>query len=200
MPMPDVLFDASAVADVVRVPARSVVAIEGRGEPEGAAFQDAVGAVYGIAYALKFTRKPSGGDFRIAPLEARWWNDDPKRAIHESARSEWRWRLRLAVPRDVKAADVAHAIDVVTTKRSGKLEGGAAARRVELEHVHAARMGRVLHVGPYGDEGAAFAKILSAVETAGLTPRHTHLEIYLNDPRRTAPTKLRTVLLLELAD
>jgi hypothetical protein len=198
--MPDVLFDAKAIADVVRVPARAVVAIEGRGEPGGPAFQDAIGAVYGVAYTLKFTRKPSGDDFRIGPLEARWWTDDPKRSINEVPRSEWRWRLRLAVPRDVKGVDVSRAIHAATTKRGGKLEGSAAAVRVALEHVGAARMGRVLHVGSYGDEAASFAKILAAVEAAGLAPRHAHLEVYLSDPRRTSPAKLRTVLLLELED
>jgi hypothetical protein len=57
----------------------------------------------------------------------------------------------------------------------------------------------VLHVGPYASEGESFARIVDAIQGAGLTARNAHLEIYLNDPRRTKPEKLKTVLLLELA-
>jgi hypothetical protein len=57
----------------------------------------------------------------------------------------------------------------------------------------------VLHVGPYAREGESFAKIVEVVQDAGLVPRNSHLEVYLNDPRRTKPDKLKTELLLELS-
>lgn len=63
----------------------------------------------------------------------------------------------------------------------------------------AARFGRVLHIGPYATEGESFAGIAKAVEGAGLTPGTAHSEVYLSDPSRTKPDKLKTVLLLELA-
>jgi hypothetical protein len=56
----------------------------------------------------------------------------------------------------------------------------------------------VLHIGPYADEPRSFAKIDAVVRAAGLTPRPAHLEIYLNDPRRTKPERIKTVLLREL--
>jgi hypothetical protein len=59
-------------------------------------------------------------------------------------------------------------------------------------------MGAFLHVGPYADEPQSFARIDAAIEAAGLRPARSHLELYLSDPRRTAPARLRTVLLREV--
>src|SRR5919109_962506 len=70
LPMPRVLWDATTTADVVTVPTRRVLTLEGQGAPEGPSFQQSVGAVYGAAYTLKFARKRAGrGDFKIGPLE-----------------------------------------------------------------------------------------------------------------------------------
>jgi hypothetical protein len=65
-----------------------------------------------------------------------------------------------------------------------------------LERVPAARMGRILHIGPYSDEPASFVKIRAALDAAGLRGGNAHLEIYLSDPTRTEPSKLKTALLL----
>ena len=68
-----VLLDAGPEADVVVVPSRTVVAIDGAGGPGDAAFQRCLAALYGAAYGLKFARKAKGGDFKVGPLEGRWW-------------------------------------------------------------------------------------------------------------------------------
>lgn len=198
--MPPELFEAPPAADIVTVPARKVVAITGRGAPEGEAFQRSIGAAYGVAYTIKFARKRLGRpDFRIGPLEGRWWVDDPTRRLPDVPRAEWNWTLRIAVPPDVAPKEVAEAVESVTTKKGGKLEGSPEARCVALTLLPAARYGRALHVGPYAQEGDTFARIIAQVEQAGLAPGAAHLEVYLNDPRRTKPEKLKTVLLLELA-
>jgi hypothetical protein len=198
LPMPSVLFDASESADVVLVPARTALSIEGAGGPDQPPFGRAVGALYGVAYTLKFARKPSGGDFKIGPLEGRWWAEgaDPTLA---APRETWRWRLRMAVPPDIDEHALADVIQAATMKKGGKLEGSAEARRVLLERIPAEKMGRVLHVGPYADEPRSFEKIRAAIAAAGKAPGFPHLEVYLSDPRRTKPAKLRTVLLKELA-
>src|SRR5574341_1549737 len=80
LPMPPVLFNATTKPEAVTVPARTVLALDGQGAPEGQSFQRSVGAIYGIAYTLKFARKKGGRkDFKIGPLEARWWTDEPAR-------------------------------------------------------------------------------------------------------------------------
>jgi len=200
-PMPAALVEASREADVADVPARTVLALDGAGGPEGEAFGRSVGAVYGVAYTLRFARKARNRAFAVGALEARWWAEGARApaALAVAPREAWRWRLRMAVPADVRDAEVAEAIRAATSKRGGKLEGSAEAGRVGLERIPAARMGRILHVGPYADEPASFARIRAALAAAGLVPGNAHLEVYLSDPRRTAPARLRTVLLLELS-
>ena len=199
LPMPELLVKAGPTADVVQVPARSAVAIDGAGGPEQEAFGRSVGALYGVAYGLKFARKPAGRDFKIGPLEGRWWAEGAESRAFVAPREAWRWRLRLAVPGDLTDAEVAGIIRAATTKKGGKLERSPDAARVRLERIPAETMGRVLHVGPYADEPASFEKIRGAMAAAGRTAGMAHLEVYLSDPGRTRPEKLKTVLLLEAA-
>src|SRR5256885_1588819 len=92
-PMPEVLLKARLDADVVTVPSRAVLSIEGRGAPDGEAFQRSVGALYGVAYTLKFARKRDGkGDFKVGALEGSWGIDGPESAFLTTPREEWRWR------------------------------------------------------------------------------------------------------------
>jgi hypothetical protein len=98
------------------------------------------------------------------------------------------------------AAELARTIEDATHKRGGKLQANPQTVRLTLVELPAARFGRVLHIGPYATEGESFAGIAKAVEGAGSTLGDAHLEVYLSDPRRTEPDKLKTVLLLELAE
>ncbi len=198
--MPRVLWDATTTPDVVSVPTRTVLTLDGQGAPEGETFQNCVAAIYGVAYTLKFGRKKAGRrDFKIGPLEARWWTDHPARRLPDAPRESWRWQLRIALPKDVSAVELAHTVEAATHKKGGKLEGNADVTRVALSQLPAIRCGRVLHIGPYATEGASIGRIMTAVEGAGLTSGNAHAEVYLSDPRRTKPEKLKTVLLLEVA-
>ncbi len=200
LPMPAVLYNATSKPEAVTVPARTVLALDGLGAPEGEKFQHSVGAIYGIAYTLKFARKKSGRkDFKIGPLEARWWTDEPARRFMDTPRAAWRWQLRIGVPKDATPAEVSRAVADATHKKGGKLEGNPEAQQVALAVLPAERCGRVLHIGPYAREGESFAKIVEVVQDAGLVARNSHLEVYLSDPRRTKPEKLKTELLLELS-
>jgi hypothetical protein len=198
--MPTVLYNATTTPEAVTVPARTVLALDGQGAPEGRSFQQSVGAIYGVAYTLKFARKKGGRrDFKIGPLEARWWTDEPARRFMDTPRDAWRWQLRIALPKDATHAEVSRAISDASRKKGGKLEGCEEVQHVALAVLPAERCGRVLHIGPYGQEGESFAKIVEVVQGAGLVARNSHLEVYLNDPRRTKPEKLKTELLLELS-
>ncbi|HET7250292.1 MAG TPA: hypothetical protein VFI79_10630 [Gemmatimonadales bacterium] len=200
LPMPRVLRDATTTPDVVTVPTRTVLTLDGEGAPEGQTFQNSVAAIYGVAYALKFGRKNAGrGDFKIGPLEARWWTDHPPRRLPDVPRESWCWQLRMAMPQDVSRAELARTVETATQKKGGRLAGNPETRRVTLTALPAARCGRVLHIGPYADEGASLGRVAAAVKEALLTPGLAHVEVYLSDPRRTKPEALKTVLLLEVA-
>jgi hypothetical protein len=199
-PVPKPLVAAARTPDVVEVPARKCLAIDGAGSPENPAFSQSIGALYGVAYALKFTRKKAGKpDFKVGPLEGRWAADWPLDAQAPPPPDRWRWRLRIGVPGGVSADEVERIKRDVVAKKGGKLHGSAVVPHIVLESVPAQRLGRILHLGPYADEAASFALIDPVLEKAGLEPAPTHLEVYLSDPGRTKPAALKTVLLRELA-
>jgi hypothetical protein len=197
LPVPDCLVAATEEPAVVDVPARAAVSIDGAGPPDDPAFGRSLGALYGAAYGLKFARKASGATFRIGPLEGRWWAEGAPEGLG-APRETWRWRLRIGVPDDVTEGELARVVSAAVAREGGKLEGSEEARRVRVERIAAARLGRILHVGPYSEEPRSFERLDAAVAAAGLRPAPSHLEIYLSDPRRTAPARLRTVLLREL--
>ena len=123
LPMPAALLDAAPEPDVVDVPARTVLAVDGAGPPDGDAFRRSVGALYGAAYGLKFARKKEGrGEFKIGPLEGRWWAEGARSRASAPPIDQWRWRLRMAVPDAVDEHALADVIQAATMKKGGKLE------------------------------------------------------------------------------
>jgi hypothetical protein len=195
--MSQALVKAKTTPDVIVVPARRAVAIDGAGAPGGERFTCALGALFGVSYTLKFTRKKSGRGtpFKIGPLEGRWAARGARGNEGVPPPDTWIWRMRIAAPPDLTKQELADATRAVITKKGGKLEGSAEAAAVFLEEIPAARCGRILHVGPYADEPRSFALLVPVMKAAGLRPVRPHIEIYLSDPQRTKPDKLKTVLL-----
>ena len=183
----------------MQLPRRRCLAIDGAGSPGDEVFQQAIAAIYGTAYALKFARKKAGRhDFKIGPLEGHWAADVPPGTTGRPPESTWRWRLRIGVPADVTHDELERIKREVVTKKTGKLVGSPTVGHVFVETIPAERVGRVLHVGPYASEPESFARIGAVLADAGLKPAPTHIEVYLNDPRRARPAALRTVLLRQL--
>lgn len=196
-----VLIKATAKPEIVTVPARLALAIDGRGAPSSEDFQQALGALYGMAYGLKFARKKAarGTSFKVGALEGRWSAEGWSDTATVPPPDKWTWRLRMAVPPDMTDVEVAALIRELTTKKGGKLEGSAVAGRIFLENIAQGRCGRILHIGPYADEPRSFALLAPVIQASGLRASHSHIEIYLCDARRTQPEKLKTVLLKELS-
>jgi hypothetical protein len=191
-PMPEALYKASTTAEIVRIPARTVLAIAGKGPPDGPAFQTAIQALYDAAYTLKFSFKPEHRDFRIGALEGRWWAEPKPARWLLAPRETWCWELRIGIPSGVRVDEVATAIRAAAVKNPE-------AAKVRGSRVLAQTAGRILHVGPYSDEERSLDAAGGALRAAGLEPAGAHLEVYLSDPRRVEPARLRTVLLLEAA-
>jgi len=165
------------------------LAVDGQGAPGGAIFQARIGALYAIAYTVKMTRKFSGGqDYTISRLEGRYLNlgCDPM-----PPKEQWRWQLLIRTPEFVAAEELARAVAVL--RKRGK-EGDAA--MVRLETIAEGRCVQMLHVGPYEKEGDTVAAMAQFVAGQGLRCAGPHHEIYLSDPRRVAPGKLKTILRL----
>ena len=200
LPTPDALIKGKKQPDLVEVPARLVLALDGAGGPGEPAFSSAVAALYGISYTLRFARKKAGRPvFKVGILEGEWRAEGEDYPIHEvPSQDVWRWRLQMCVPPDVTEEELRVVIEAATTKRGGKLEGSEEARRIQLLGIEASRFARVLHVGPYATEPESFAKIDRLLSAQGLNREPWHVEVYLSDPNRTAPEKLKTCLLTKV--
>lgn len=186
------LYEAKEEAIVaVDVPPLTYLMVDGQGDPNTSkAFQEAIEALYSLSYTLKFTIKksPRGIDYGVMPLEGLWWADDP-RAFCETKKSAWKWTAMIVQPEFIWQAEVDAAFDEVRRKKNP-----AALDRVRFETLTEGPSAQVLYVGPFAGEGPTIQRIHDFIHAAGKELRGKHHEIYLSDPRRTAPEKLKTIL------
>lgn len=184
-------FHAARDPELVKLPAAKYLTLEGEGDPEGPSFKAAVGELYGIAYTLKMAKKALGRDFTVAPLEGLWWSDAERRdgELWRSARESWRWKLMIMLPDFIRSADVSSAAQRLAERRAEALVGTA-----RLERLAEGLCVQALHVGPYATEAQTIARMREVMEARHLAPRGKHHEIYLGDPRRARPEKLKTIL------
>ena len=175
--------------ELVDVPEMAFLVVDGQGDPNtGDEYRQALEALFSVSYTLKFGLKKSRGlDFRVAPLETLWWADGAD--LLAAPKAEWRWTALMRQPDEVTADDVAAAI--ATAGRKKPLPGLA---RVRFERFAEGESAQVMHVGPYSAEGPTIEGLRSFIAASGRKPRGKHHEIYLGDPRRAAPEKLKTVV------
>jgi len=164
-------------------PAQYLV-IDGSGAPGGDTFQAMMGAIFGVAYTLKMTVKADGRDYKVCPPEGLWPNADA-----DVPKEQWTWTLLVRTPDFITADDLAAAKQKLLDK--GK---GPEVEDVELRTLNEGSCVQVLHVGPYNTEPETIAAMHAFAAEQGLTPAGLHHEIYLSDPRRAAPEKLKTLL------
>jgi hypothetical protein len=186
------LYAATAKAPVlVDVPALPFLTVDGEGDPNGPEFQDAIGALYGTVYTLKFMLKAAkpARDFSIMPLEGLWWCEGIE-GFDNERRELWRWTLMIMLPDFADSAMIKSAVKALAGKR-GKTPALGKLKVTKYREGSAVQM---LHVGPYSAEQATLLKIDQFINGLGMVRSGKHHEIYLSDPRRTAPEKLKTIL------
>jgi hypothetical protein len=186
------LFGAPAASPiVVDVPAMKYLMIDGEGDPNTSPqFAAAVGALYSVAYTLKFSLKkaPEPIDFPVMPLEGLWWADDMS-AFRMADRDAWKWTLMIVLPGVVTAAMVKRAVAVAEARRPNPEFA-----HVRLERFKEGRAAQLMHIGPYNTEGANIQRLHDFIAAGGGRPAGKHHEIYLSDMRRTPPEKLKTII------
>lgn len=175
---------------IIDVPPIRFLMVDGAGDPNVApAYRSAVDTLFSLSYTLKFMLKKRGdGDYHVLPLEGLWWADDPE-AFRRYDRARWQWTAMIAQPEVVTAADVEAARAEVRRKKAG-----AELAPARLETYHEGLAAQVLHIGPYAAEGPTIAALHAYITAHGYTLRGKHHEIYVGDPRRAAPEKLRAVI------
>jgi hypothetical protein len=174
---------------IVNVGPARYLAIEGRGAPEDASFEAAVGALYAVAFTVKMARKLADTDYKVTALEGLWWTGGKGHHFLHTPRTSWRWQLLIRTPDFVTKREVARAIAALLERGKPKLVAS-----VELIGTREGRCVQALHVGPYATEPETIARMLEVAAAAGYKAHGTHHEIYLSDPRRAKPEKLKTIL------
>ena len=182
-------YKAAKKPILVTVEQAMYLSIDGRGEPGGDEFTDKIGALYGAAYTIKMTRKFSGRqDYVVCKLEALWGFEEDK-DFESTPREDWKWKLMIRTPDIVKPEELEKAATVLIEK--GK---SPSVREVRLEDISEGLCVQMLHVGPYDNEGETVEVMKAFAEEQGLEFHGRHHEIYLSDPRRIPPERLKTIL------
>jgi hypothetical protein len=165
------------------------LAIEGEGRPGGDVFAASIGALYGVAFTIKMTRKFAGEqDYAVCKLEGQWWTDG-KACFSAASPDKWRWKLLIRTPDFIGRDDIERAVAVLLKR--GK---PADVKRVGVETLDEGVCVQMLHVGPYDQEPKTVALMLAFAEQKELQLAGRHHEVYLSDPRRVAPDRLKTIL------
>lgn len=175
---------------LVQVPPLHYLMIDGHGDPNTApAYMSAVEWLYSVSYPVKFaSKKELGRDYAVMPLEGLWWADDMNAFITRD-KSAWSWTMMILQPDWITKV----MIDAAIEKASAKL--GAPPPSLRLETLDEGLCVQILHIGPYDAEGPVLARLHGEfLPQNGLTETGHHHEIYLSDPRKSAPEKLKTVL------
>ncbi len=175
---------------LVTVPARPFLMIDGEGTPGVAAeYIAAVEALYPLAYGIRAAIKKETGDgYTVLPLEGLWWADDMT-AFRAARKDEWKWTLMIGLPELATAEMAAEVLPAVTAKKDL-----AAGGKVRFEVFEDGECAQVMHIGPYSEEEPTIDLLHSFIESEGLELSGLHHEIYLGDPRKADPAKLKTII------
>ena len=162
--------------------------ISGKGEPAGIEFTKAVEALYPLAYGVKNSYKTQEMDFVVPKLEGLWWVNSEKNAL-EVPKSEWYWKLLIRLPDFVTAENFERAkTSVIKKKRIEKLS------EIFFEKITEGKCVQIMHIGPYSTEPETINLMNEFMIQNGLSENGLHHEIYISDPRKTEPEKMKTIL------
>jgi len=178
------------------LPIRRFVMIDGDGPPAESSLAARMPGLYATAYGLRFALKARRIVERVGPLEGIWWNSNGSTSLDEifgpggaASREGWRWTLLIALPDAATDAEIERAVTAARRKLDVTLAPG-----LRVEAFVEGLVAQVLHLGPYSAERATIEQLHAAIAAAGLRPHGRHHELYLGDPRRSAPDRLKTIL------
>lgn len=175
----------------VVLPRLNFLMIDGQGAPgTSQGYLDALGILYPAAYGLKFFSKQElGRDYVVPPLEGLWWSEDLD-AFTQNRRDEWCWTMMIMVPNWISGEDFVRAMEG-TSRKKADLDFSA----LRMESLEEGQSLQKLHIGSYADEAPVLKHLHDdLMPSLGMTFNGPHHEIYLSDPRRTSPERLRTIL------
>ncbi len=192
------LYQPKTRPSIIEVPPIRFLAIEGSGDPneQDGTYKHALELLYGVAYTLKMSYKTDHAikgfyQYVVPPLEGFWWQEGVS-GVDNADKSSFCWISAIRVPEFVKDADFAWAVEAATAKK------GLDFSSVRLVEIDEGLCVQCMHLGPYDDEPATVAAMHEFAESQGFVPDFSdvrrHHEIYLSDPRKADPAKMKTVV------
>jgi hypothetical protein len=184
--------------EVIDIPEFKFITIEGEGSPSDSVFTDYIGALYSLAYTIKMMpkkidRQPKGYfDFTVYPLEGVWDINDKAKANFKGRinKEDLVYKLMIRQPDFVSENFYSEMLEVAKEKKKNPL-----LEQINFERLSEGRCVQMLHLGPFEDEPASFEIMEDFAKSEGVVRlSKMHREIYLSDPRKVAPEKLKTVL------
>lgn len=174
----------------VEIKKAKYLAVSGRGEPGGEEFSAKIGALYGVAYTTKMTRKFAGKqDYTICKLECQWWLDGERQDFATTDPKLWNYKFLIRTPDFVRDDELKAAVETLLKK--GK---ESEIQQVKFESFSENLCVQMLHVGPYKKEPETILLMEAFAGQQDMEFHGRHHEIYLSDPRRVPPERLKTIL------
>jgi hypothetical protein len=174
----------------VDVPELQFAMVNGEGDPDDVPFRHAVKWLFSAIYPIKrIAKERMGKDFVEPPLEGLWWADDPNDLV-AGRRDRLKWRL-MVVTADWVSEEMFEEAVATASGRLGEVPG-----TLRLERYDEGRCVQIMYIGDYRTDAASIARRLhhEFLPQHDLRPNGHHHEIYLSDPSRVAPDKMRTVV------
>lgn len=195
------LYLPKAKPMLVEVPSISFIMVDGKGAPEGEEYQNAVEALYALTFTIKMSKmggmQPEGYfEYVVPPLEGLWYGD--KERFETNRREEWLWTSMIRQPEFV-TPELYEVVLLESREKKPELDF----ETVRFQRFDEGDCVQIMHIGPYADEGRSFDELAAFMEAECLARRpgweQKHHEIYLSDPRRAKPERLKTVLRMPIA-
>lgn len=181
----------AGVFTLVKVPKLNYLMVDGSGDPNTSReYAAAIEALYTLSYTLKFLSKSElGRDYSVPPLEGLWWSRDMK-DFEKGKKEEWQWTAMIMVPDWITASIFKSALSTASSRRP-EIDFTTVRREALTECLSV----QTLFIGPYDEEAPVIAELHNSYLPANnLKENGKHHEIYLSDPRRTVPSKLKTII------
>ena len=176
---------------VVDVPEMNFLKVDGHGDPNSAPeYTQAVEALYAASYKTKFLSKKTGRDYVVPPLEGLWWAEDMDSFTSARDKSQWDWTMMIMTPEWITEELIDSAIEAAAAGKDLPALG-----KIRWEPYREGLSVQILHIGSYDEEGPVLNRLHHEWMPAnGYSFNGLHHEIYLSDPRRVEPHKLKTIL------
>ncbi len=178
---------------IVDVPPLKFLMIDGQGYPgTSQEYQDALQTLYPLSYTLKFMGKKKGKDYVVMPLEGLWWADNMSvfsTEFFEKNKDAWKWTSMIMQPDFITQEMVDKVVEEVKEKKDPP-----ALSKARFETFTEGLSAQILYFGSYSEEGPTIERMHKNIKDQGYELRGKHHEIYLSDPRRTKPERLKTII------